>query len=399
MGMVVRTNAMGINANNNLYKNNSSVSKNLEKLSSGFRINRAADDASGLAISEKMKAQIKALDTASANAQDGISLIQTAEGYMGEVHDMLNRMVELAEKSANGTYETVEGGAEAETYANAATDRKALQAEMDQLSAEIDRIAETANFNNNKIMNGDLAKKFTDEDIDGLKMLSDTATAAEFTGDTVAAGEAGDYYKADGTKVTLAEDDAAPTETLFKADQFVDATVDAANAGKKLFNADMTAANVEGSTGGLKLQIGETSAAADKLVVSVRDFRTAQLFSGLSDAGLTETNNDSVAAGALTVNISNQDKASESVSALRDVINTVSAQRADLGAMQNRLEYTINNLNTASENMSSANSRIRDTDMAKTMMQYTQGNVLTQAAQAMLAQANQQPQGVLQLLQ
>ncbi|MBQ7757285.1 MAG: flagellin [Oscillospiraceae bacterium] len=397
--MVVRTNAMGINANNNLYKNNSSVSKNLEKLSSGFRINRAADDASGLAISEKMKAQIKALDTASANAQDGISLIQTAEGYMGEVHDMLNRMVELAEKSANGTYETVEGGAEAETYANAATDRKALQAEMDQLSAEIDRIAETANFNNNKIMNGDLAKKFTDEDIDGLKMLSDTATAAEFTGDTVAAGEAGDYYKADGTKVTLAEDDAAPTETLFKADQFVDATVDAANAGKKLFNADMTAANVEGSTGGLKLQIGETSAAADKLVVSVRDFRTAQLFSGLSDAGLTETNNDSVAAGALTVNISNQDKASESVSALRDVINTVSAQRADLGAMQNRLEYTINNLNTASENMSSANSRIRDTDMAKTMMQYTQGNVLTQAAQAMLAQANQQPQGVLQLLQ
>ncbi|MBE6836826.1 MAG: flagellin [Ruminococcus sp.] len=401
MGMVVRTNAMGINANNNLLKNNSSVSKNLEKLSSGFRINRAADDASGLAISEKMKAQIKALDTASANAQDGISLIQTAEGYMGEVHDMLNRMVELAEKSANGTYETVEGGAEAETYANAATDRKALQAEMDQLSAEIDRIAETANFNNNKIMNGDLAKKFTDEDVEDLLMFDTDATAVEFTGDdgTVGDDEGGDYYKADGTKVTLTAGAAAPTEDLYEEGAFIAATADAANEGAKLFNDDMTVANAEGSTGGLKLQIGETSAAADKLVVSVRDFRTAQLFKGLQDAELTEFNSDSVAAGALTVNISNQDKASESVSALRDVINTVSAQRADLGAMQNRLEYTINNLNTASENMSSANSRIRDTDMAKTMMQYTQGNVLTQAAQAMLAQANQQPQGVLQLLQ
>ena len=116
MGMVVRTNAMAINANNALNKNNSSVSKNLEKLSTGMKINRAADDASGLAISEKMKAQIKALDTAKTNAQDGVSLIQTAEGYMGEVHDMLNRIVELAEKSANGTYETVAGGASAEDF-------------------------------------------------------------------------------------------------------------------------------------------------------------------------------------------------------------------------------------------------------------------------------------------
>lgn len=306
MGMVVRTNAMGINANNNLFKNNSAVSKNLEKLSSGFRINRAADDASGLAISEKMKAQIKALDTASANAQDGISLIQTAEGYLGEVHDMLNRMVELAEKSANGTYETADTGTADEDFGTAKTDRQALQDEMDQLCAEIDRIGETANFNNIKLLNGSQA-------------------------------------------------------------------------------------------GGLKLQIGETSGDSDKLSVAIKDMRTTAIFADDAITNL-EDNADSASSGK-TINISNQDKASTAVGELRTVINSVSSQRAELGAMQNRLEYTINNLNTASENMSSANSRIRDTDMAKTMMQYTQGNVLTQAAQAMLAQANQQPQGVLQLLQ
>ena len=158
MGMVVRTNMGAINANNALTKNNSTVNKNIEKLSSGMRINRAADDASGLAISEKMKRQIKALDTATTNAEDGISLIQTAEGYMGEIHDMLNRMVELAGKSANGTYQMgTATGVNAYSATNktlAGTDRAALQAEMDQLCAEIDRIAATANFNNNKIMNG-----------------------------------------------------------------------------------------------------------------------------------------------------------------------------------------------------------------------------------------------------
>lgn len=330
MGMVVRTNSMGINANNALTKNNSSVSKNLEKLSTGMKINRAADDASGLAISEKMKAQIKALDTASANAQDGISLIQTAEGYMGEVHDMLNRMVELAEKSANGTYEMgTKDGKDAYDPSNietAGTDRAALQAEMDQLCAEIDRIANTANFNNNKLMNGDLA---LDENGDG----------------------------------------------------------------------------------GLTLQIGETSTNSDKLNVSVMSFYTEDLFADLdedlvvdntSEAGenLTDLKNTAEdTKQAMTINISDQDLASQAAEDIRAVINNVSTQRASLGAMQNRLEYTINNLNTASENITSANSRIRDTDMAKTMMEYTQGNVLTQAAQAMLAQANQAPQGVLQLLQ
>lgn len=303
MGMVVRTNMGAINANNALTKNNSTVNKNVEKLSSGMRINRAADDASGLAISEKMKRQIKALDTATANAEDGISLIQTAEGYMGEIHDMLNRMVELAGKSANGTYDPGSGGTyNASDPGSAGTDRAALQKEMDHLCAEIDRIASTANFNGNKLLDG---------------------------------------------------------------------------------------------TANITLQIGETSGTKDKLNVTVTAFGTEKLFSAVSNL----TSDNGTVAGGKTINISDQTNASSAMEQLTKVIDKVSMERADLGAKQNRLEYTVNNLTTTSENISAANSRIRDTDMAKEMMKYTQGNVLTQAAQAMLAQANQAPQGVLQLLQ
>lgn len=322
MGMVVRTNMGAINANNALTKNNSTVNKNIEKLSSGMRINRSADDASGLAISEKMKRQIKALDTATANAEDGISLVQTAEGYMGEIHDMLNRMVELAEKSANGTYEVVSAaqnqagsgyGASGADATLAGTDRAALQLEMDQLCSEIDRIAKTANFNGNKLLDGSVA------------------------------------------------------------------------------------------TTGIRLQIGETANSADKIDVTIKSFHTNELFSTTEMADLITGNKAAGAtdayASAMTINISNQEDASKAAENLKETIDSVSLTRAELGAKQNRLEYTINNLTTTSENISAANSRIRDTDMAKEMMKYTQGNVLTQAAQAMLAQANQAPQGVLQLLQ
>ena len=273
MGMVVRTNVMGINANRQLNMNNSQVSKSLEKLSSGFRINRAGDDASGLAISEKMKAQIKGLEQASANAQDAISLVQTAEGATTEIHNMLNRMVELATKSANGTYDDT-------------VDRKAIQDEVDSLLAEIDRITDSTNFNGTTLLDGTMSS--------------------------------------------------------------------------------------------LTLQIG--AEATDVITVSV----TALDASGLAVSGLSV---ESVSA------------ANSAIATIKSAINTVSTERAALGAIQNRLEYTINNLDTTAENMTSANSRIRDTDMAKEMMNYTKMNVLTQAAQAMLAQANQQPQSVLQLLQ
>lgn len=387
MGMVVRTNMGAINANNALTKNNSTVNKNIEKLSSGFRINRAADDASGLAISEKMKAQIKALDTATSNAEDGISLIQTAEGYMGEIHDMLNRIVELAEKSANGTYQTNKnddgnyvaaseedftyGGNEADSTAvKTGVDRQALQDEVNQLCAEIDRIATTANFNGMKIMDGTMDAYNVSRASIKIEDPTGTATVGTVTQDT-------------------------PT--------------------------------LDGSA--LRLQIGETSDASDRLEVNVKSFKTNQLFAELGgefsvsngSATMTGTgitgddgkllvakNNyeDGTAASGksqnedgITLNISNQASAAKIAESVRDIINDVSSQRAELGAQQNRLEYTINNLSTTSENISAANSRIRDTDMAKEMMKYTQGNVLTQAAQAMLAQANQAPQSVLQLLQ
>ena len=274
MGMVVRTNIMGINANRQLGMNNSQVSKSLEKLSSGYRINRAGDDASGLAISEKMKAQIKGLEQASSNCQDAISLVQTAEGATTEIHNMLNRMVELTTKAANGIYEDV--------------DRTAIQNELDQLATEISRITTSTKFNNTVLLDGN-----------------------------------------------------------FKGKNF---------------------------------QIG--TEASDVLTVTIAN---------LSSTALT--------VAGTNIKVDDPSKALTALSNVKNAINTVSSERAKLGAVQNRLEYTINNLDTTHENMSAANSRIRDTDMAKEMMNYTKMNVLTQAAQAMLAQANQQPQAVLQLLQ
>ncbi|MBO6140200.1 MAG: flagellin [Ruminococcus sp.] len=371
--MVVRTNTMAINANNALNKNNSTVAGNLEKLSTGFKINRAADDASGLAISEKMKAQIKALDTASKNAQDGASLIKTAEGYMGEVHDMLNRIVELAEKSANGTYEV--GGADkkaaTEDYGNAGVDRKALQDEVDQLTSEIDRIASTANFNELKLMDGSMENG-----------RAATTQVLKYT----AASTSGEGESATTTPASISK---AAISTLSADD-------------KK---------DVVQSGNSLTLQIGETSGPSDKLSVGIKSFHTDSLFADIAgtaqskngtatvDHQLVVKNESSQYSNGFTLNISNQDAASKVAEDVRKVINDVSSQRASLGALENRLDYTMNNLNTASENITDANSRIRDTDMAKTMMQYTQGNTLTQAAQAMLAQANQAPSSVLQLLQ
>lgn len=275
--MRIQHNIAALNSYNRLSNNNTAVGKNLEKLSSGYRINRAGDDAAGLAISEKMRAQIKSLDTAQKNAQDGISLVQTAEGALTEVHDMLNRMVELAQQSANGTYDN-------------ATDRKNLQAELESLQTEIDRIADSTNFNGQKLL--------------------------------------------------------------------------------------------DGSVSGLSLQIGEDSATYNQLSLSIGNMKTASL--GVAAA--------SVKVDAVT-------SAQAAVATIKAAINTVSETRGKLGATQNRLEHTVNNLGATSENMQTAEGRIRDTDMAKEMMAYTKNNILSQAAQSMLAQANQQPQGVLQLLQ
>ncbi|WJY26125.1 flagellin Hag [Sporosarcina trichiuri] len=283
--MIINHNIAALNTHRQLGANNTNASKNLEKLSSGLKINRAGDDAAGLAISEKMRGQIRGLDMAQKNSQDGISLIQTAEGALNETHAILQRMRELAVQSANDTNDD-------------STDRAAIQKEVDELAKEITRVAETTQFNGKTLMNGSYA-----------------------------------------------------------------------------------------ATGGsaLTFQIGANMGQNVTLNISKMDAATLSVGSGNSQSGTG-------------ISVSTQSAANTAISVLDKAIKTVATERSNLGAMQNRLEHTINNLGTSSENLTAAESRIRDVDMAKEMMSFTKNNILTQAAQAMLAQANQQPQGVLQLL-
>ena len=278
--MRIQHNIAAMNSYRNLTNNNSALSKNLEKLSSGYKINRAGDDAAGLAISEKMRAQITGLEAAQKNANDAISLVQTAEGALTEVHSMLNRMVELAVQSANGTYQDD-------------VDRENIQAEVVSLRDEINRISQSTNFN-------------------GIQLL------------------------------------------------------------------DGTYGNTTASTG--TLQVGDTSDAFNQLKVTISATNVTSL-------------------GINTVNLGTQAGAPAAVTSIRDAIDYISQIRGNLGAIQNRLEHTINNLSVQTENITAAESRIRDVDMANEMMAYTKNNILVQASQAMLAQANMVPQGVLQLLQ
>ena len=411
MGMVVRTNTMSTNAYRQLGMNNTAVSKSLEKLSSGFRINRAGDDASGLAISEKMKAQINGLEQASSNSQDGISLIQTAEGATTEIHNMLNRMVTLATKSANGTIQDE-------------VDREAIQTEVDALNKEITRIASATNFNGINLLDGSLNAKSavsgnlsatnvsfsTSSAIDGnalgtahtVELKTDktadegitvaitattgavsitlgTKTAATYSADqiTQAVRDKAASVAADSSTLPV---DKAIAEKLSSFTMKSDSPLSFAATPEDVTTGALALANTAAGKGGLKLQVGDTNADFNHVEVNVDN---------LTAAGL----------GTENLDVSTQEAAGNAVQTIKDAINTVSTNRGNLGALQNRLEYTINNLDTTNENMTAANSRIRDTDMAKEMMNYTKMNILTQAAQAMLAQANQQPQSILQLLQ
>ncbi|WP_175990240.1 flagellin Hag [Bacillus sp. Marseille-Q1617] len=277
--MRINHNIAALNTYRQLNSASTAQSKSMEKLSSGLRINRAGDDAAGLAISEKMRGQIRGLDQASRNAQDGISLIQTAEGALNETHSILQRMRELAVQSTNDT--------------NTSSDRASLQAEVDELITEIDRIANQTEFNTATLLNG--------------------------TG---------------------------------------------GNNGDGTFDFQIGANTTQTVT----LTVGNMTAGGANLGVSGLDIST-----------------DSATATA-------------AIATLDTAITNVSTERSNLGAFQNRLEHTINNLSTSSENLTAAESRIRDVDMAKEMMNQTKNSILAQASQAMLAQANQQPQGVLQLL-
>ena len=541
--MRIQHNIMAMNAYRNYSNNTSALSKNLEKLSSGYKINRAGDDAAGLAISEKMRAQITGLDVAQKNAKDGISLVQTAEGALTEVHDMLNRMVELADQSANGTYD--------------GTDRVQLQKEVTELKKEINRIADSANFNGINLLDGSMAgggnvsgvgisdvaatagvTKTSDfaqlsgmEDGDKLSYtvawkdgsgqefsatveltydkankklvaadgstygvadtdgkatiqeqqdailaelkkngnfnstftVSTDTNALKFTSNT--AGTAGGQITAVSLKQTAADDGTvtaitnggsvgsvtAATDAMQKLDlskltvidakgttvptaadlekatfeingkKFIlakgtsdlknlknlgsdvnvielngdayDAGDDGANVAAELsrvtgmdFSVSGTDIVYKGDTklstgeGGLTLQIGDTSDSFNQLNVTIKDMHTASM-------------------GIDAIDISDQKGAQAAVDVIKAAINYVSDVRGTLGATQNRLDHTINNLSVMEENIQDAESTIRDTDVADEMMAYTKNNILIQSAQAMLAQANQVPQGVLQLLQ
>lgn len=400
--MRIQHNIMALNSNRQLGVNNSAVAKSLEKLSSGYRINRAGDDAAGLAISEKMRAQIKGLEAATDNSQDAISLVQTAEGGLQEVHSMLNRMTELATKSANGTYTNE-------------VDRKALQDEISALKDEVNRIANATDFNGIKLLDGSLMNKSSatiqfgasqyvasagenyvgkfslaaDNTADkGIKVtvasdgttvdiaLGAKADANYSTADIEAAVKTAAQSLLDGGTVADADQDKIKALLSFRLDGD-DMKLSAGTAITKVEESTILDANVKGV---LTLQIGDTNKDYNQLTIGIADMHTAGL--KIDD-----------------IDISSLSGAQGAIDKIKTAINTVSTSRGKLGAIQNRLEHTINNLGVTTENITSAESRIRDVDMAKEMMNYTKNSVLVQSAQAMLAQANQQPQSILQLLQ
>ena len=531
-GMVVQHNLNAINANNKMNINVSGTKKATEKLSSGYQINRAGDNAAGLAISEKMRSQIRGLSQATKNANDGISLIQTAEGGLNETHSILQRMRELAVQSANGTYQDN-------------TNREAIQLEVDALKSEIDRIASSTEYNGMKLLDGSLGgskavtefgAKYgvvnaTSKDLAGAILTSNVAGAkVTIALDATKGGEAAtwaadgkelvlnlvenetysqddidklianaDSRKADGIvadlslklkngvmSATTAEstdktvagvrasadandipadlltsaisgfgDQIAITSNSYGADTRKISIVTDAQAGKEnvtTAKADKAGAKdgefvIHLSTGkeyterdiqdllkaeGLDYSIAITDKNAPDGDVSVKfdvttDDATKYQFTmangagigkeevattgkgltfqiganGVEDQRVTLNVNDmsSSAIGVANADVSTQDSANAAIDMVDAAVKTVSMQRAGLGALQNRLEYTVNNLTTTNENLTAAESQIRDTDMATEMINYTKNNILQQASQAMLAQANQQPQAILQLLQ
>ena len=474
--MVVQHNISAMNANRMLGITQGSLAKSTEKLSSGYKVNRAADDAAGLSISEKMRKQIRGLDQASANAEDGISAVQTAEGALTEVHDMLQRMNELAVKASNGTM--------------SADDRQTVQDEVDQLLTEIDRVSETTKFNETYLLKGDTSKKEVtlaakDAGLDGK--LVGNATGATFSvsqlkvGDTVsiggktytigdtkknvyasfqdkASGGTGKYNEmAAGSQITLN----GTQYTILAAGETTDDSknqITQKDLAKRIDSGKITSIKYNGRTHNV---LGDTdtkdandetiitaetaysymqkeltlanNVGANKTASSVEYKKDAQGKAEVKDgkvaftikSGKAETQEDlnfSLHVGAdadmtnkigvkissldttglgiagLNVKDSTGSAATYAIDAISGAISKVSAQRSSLGAIQNRLEHTIKNLDNVVENTTSAESQIRDTDMADEMVKYSKNNILQQAGQSMLAQANQSNQGVLSLL-
>lgn len=399
--MIINHNIAAMNTYRQMTGNNAATGKSLEKLSSGLRINRAGDDAAGLAISEKMRGQIRGLDMASKNAQDSISLIQTAEGALTETHSILQRMRELSVQSSNDT--------------NTDTDRKELQAEVKQLITELDRIGNTTEFNTKKLLEGS-AKGVTEEVKGSYKINNNSAATVKATNAAQETNIKNAALKDGAYMIVRVSDDGtagnANSTSEFKiigpdGQDSTDMTI-AAGVGSAAAVSFAAAAVTGGATfdvsGGIEsLKVGESiTFVLSKREADSNDAANSIMTQIGANAGQTAFisigDMRAEAIGVKSIDISTKFGAQTAVETVNNAIQKVSSQRSSLGALQNRLEHTINNLGAASENLSAAESRIRDVDMAKEMMNFTKNNILQQAANAMLAQANQQPQGVLQLL-
>ncbi|HWR45780.1 flagellin [Sporomusa sp.] len=396
--MIINHNMSAINTLRQMETNQKATSGSLEKLSSGLRINKAGDDAAGLAISEKMRGQIRGLDQASRNAQDSISMIQTAEGGLNETQSILQRMRELAVQASTDT--------------NTTTDRSALQDEMKQLTNEIDRIANTTEFNTKKLLNGDL--KGPNNQINGSGALEST-----FGNGSVKLSNIQNVSKNTLTDVIYIN--------IVSSSKVSASGISAAKISTSTVLGNITKISIAGGqvristnniTGGqttltIKLTQDKSIRAGDTITISIQkgalanngnNAAVAQIGANAGQVLKIGVNAmDSTSIGVRdtkgnALDLTTQKNADGAIYLVNNAIEKVSTERSKLGALQNRLEHTINNLGTSSENVTAAESRIRDVDLAKEMTTFQKSNILNQAAQAMLAQANQQPQGVLQLL-
>ena len=434
--MIVQHNITAMNANRMLGLTTGSLAKSTEKLSSGYRINRAADDAAGLSISEKMRKQIRGLDRASTNAEDGISAVQTAEGALTEVHSMLQRMNELAVQASNGTM--------------SADDRQAVQDEIDKLVDEVDRVAETTKFNETYLLKGDPESKTTTYEAKYKTPLSTTISLKTGGTDLFAPGSTSKITLADIDKYVEVDDAGnlkyKEGKVLYnKAGTPTDA-VGAQDQGSRVTEANLKD-TFELATTGVYTDAALTKIATDEDIKNAFDTTTGQYTTKLyqkdktgvakeigedyidkyvnvtattkanplefnlhvgaesDDANKIKVEIKAMSANGIGVDVlkgagmKTEDSATAAIDIIGKAISEVSSQRSALGATQNRLEHTIANLDNVVENTTSAESRIRDTDMAEEMVAYSKNSILQQAGQSMLAQANQANQGVLSLLQ
>lgn len=397
MAMVVQHNLTAMNSNRQLGVTTSAQAKSAEKLSSGYRINRAGDDAAGLKISEKMRSQVRGLNRASTNAQDGVSLIQTAEGALNEAHSILQRMNELAVQGANDTNENI--------------DREAINEELDALTTELDRISSTTQFNKQNLLDGSFKNKKlqvganADQNIEisigsmnaktlGLKDVSGTIEKTAQEGVNPVA------IKYQGMSYTYRQKSSLDKNTanaisVFKkqlSGKYTSANYAAQFENGKVFYKSLVNDKTYDSVS--KAVKGDISAAKKAMSADVKkNINTYLQTSAVTAEALSSYTQKGNA------RVDTYEMANNSITAIQDAINKVSSQRSALGALQNRLEHTIANLDNVAENTQAAESRIRDTDMASEMVEYSKNNILAQAGQSMLAQSNQSTQGVLSLLQ